>query len=280
MWDSRAWSGKRGTKVESGETKVLDREFMWRCFLTSHFFKSAGRKEPLKYQTETFLQKPIPFTQEGALWTTNEGKKKLGRGSRWGVMGNFGQGQTIRVVAQETLTSLCSPPTLLCPIKVFSIQTGPISGPEWWLSLLLSGGTVRPITVTARQDLSGTEKERPAIAVLCKMYFWVGMLLFGVGGKSPEDFFLMSVQRVKEGIWRLGLGNGLLGTDSSAPHWVVKASQKLPLLPHICQVHSKSSQIYKSTLDQQKMPYIQCGKQPRPPNMVVCFYLPTQQEKL
>lgn len=34
----------------------------------------------------------------------------MGRGSRWGVMGNFGQGQTIRVVAQETLTSVWSTP--------------------------------------------------------------------------------------------------------------------------------------------------------------------------
>lgn len=89
------------------------------------------------------------------------------------------------------------------------------------MSLLLSGGTVRPITVTARQDLSGTEKERPAIATAVQNVLLGGHVAvwgFGEGGESPEDFFLMSVQRVKEGIWCLGLGNGLLGTDSSAPH--------------------------------------------------------------
>lgn len=37
------------------------------------------------------------------------------RGSRRGVMGNFGQGQTIRAVAQETLTSLCSTPRPALP---------------------------------------------------------------------------------------------------------------------------------------------------------------------
>lgn len=57
-------------------------------------------------------------------------------------------------------------------------------------------------------------------AAPCEMYFWVGVLLLGVGwgGESREDSFLMSVPWVKEGIGCLGLGNGLLGTDSSAPH--------------------------------------------------------------
>lgn len=71
-------------------------------------------------------------------------------GCGWGEMGDYGQGQTIWVVSQETLTSLCreapslaTTTTLLCPIKVLSIQTGPISGQEWWLSVLLWGGTVR-----------------------------------------------------------------------------------------------------------------------------------------
>lgn len=195
-------------------------------FFDLAFFPVSQEKSTLEYQNETFMQKPVPFTQDGGLWTTNEGKKKK-EGVVGGVLlGTLGRDRQSEWFPRRHWLLWAAPPTLLCPIKVFSGQTRPISGLEWWLSLPLSGVTVRPITVTARQDLSGTEKERPAITAPCEMYFWVGMLLFGVGGESPENFFLKSVQWVREGIWCLGLGNGLLGTDSSAPHWVVKASKR------------------------------------------------------
>lgn len=195
-------------------------------FFDLAFSPVSQEKSTLEYQNETFMQKPVPFTQDGGLWTTNEGKKKK-EGVVGGVLlGTLGRDRQSERLPRRHWLLWAAPPTLLCPIKVFSGQTRPIRGLEWWLSLPLSGVTVRPITVTARQDLSGTEKERPAITAPCEMYFWVGMLLFGVGGESPENFFLKSVQWVREGIWCLGLGNGLLGTDSSAPHWVVKASKR------------------------------------------------------
>lgn len=42
--------------------------------------------------------------------------------------------------------------------------------------------------------------------------------VWGRGWGSLEDFFVISLQQVKEGMWCLGLGNGVLETDSSEPH--------------------------------------------------------------
>lgn len=91
----------------------------------------------------------------------------MGRGSRWGVMGNFGQGQTIRVVAQETLTSLCSTPApqpCFTPSKSFQSRQGRSVAQSDGCLFFCLGLQYGPVTVTARQDLSSTEKERAAIA--------------------------------------------------------------------------------------------------------------------
>lgn len=139
----------------------------------------------------------------------------MGRGSRWGVMGNFGQGQTIRVVAQETLTSLCSTPHPALPHQsLFS----PDRADQWPRVMVVSSFVWRYSTAhhcdgSTRPERDRKRKARHRSAVQNLLLGghvavwrggWVG------GGESPEDFFLMSVQRVKEGIWCLGLGNGLL----------------------------------------------------------------------
>lgn len=45
-------------------------------FFDLTFFVLSQEKNTLKYQTETYMQKPVPFTRGGDLWTTKEGKRK------------------------------------------------------------------------------------------------------------------------------------------------------------------------------------------------------------
>lgn len=134
-------------------------------------------------------------------------------------MGNFGQGQTIRVVAQETLTSLCSTPHPALPHQsLFS----PDRADQWPRVMVVSSFVWRYSTAhhcdgSTRPERVRKRKARHHTAVQ-NVLLGGHVAVWGGGCESPEDFFLMSVQRVKEGIWCLGLGNGLLGTDSSAPH--------------------------------------------------------------
>lgn len=145
----------------------------------------------------------------------------MGRGSKWGVIGNFGQGQTIRVVAQETLTSLSSTPYSALPHQSLF---RPDKADQWPRVMVVSSfvwcySTAHHCDGSTRPERSRKREARHRSAVRNVLLgghvvVWGG----GWGGKSPENFFLKSVQWVREGIWCLGLGNGLFGTDSSAPH--------------------------------------------------------------
>lgn len=127
--------------------------------------------------------------QEGALWTTNEGKNRMGRGSWWGVMGNFGQGQTIRAVAQETLTSLCSkPPPRFAPSKSFQSRQGRSVAQSDGCLFFCLAVQYGPSLWRLDKTWAGQKNKGPAIAARCKIYFWVGVLLLGVLGESPRGF--------------------------------------------------------------------------------------------
>lgn len=141
-------------------------------------------------------------------------------------MGNLGQGQTIRVVAQETLTSLCSTDPPASPHQsLFS----PDRADQWPRVMVVSSFVRRYSTARHCDGLTRPERLRGG-----RGDFWVGM----EGGDPKRVFFLMSVRQVKEGIRCLGLGNGLPETDSSAPPLSCqKPAKELPLLPHICQLH-------------------------------------------
>lgn len=80
-------------------------------FLTTHCFKSTKRKAPSSTRLRHSCWSQFPLPRKKPCEQPMKGRKKMGRGrGRWGAMGNFRQGQTIRVVAQETLTSVCSTP--------------------------------------------------------------------------------------------------------------------------------------------------------------------------
>lgn len=101
------------------------------------------------------------------------------------VMGNFGQGQTIEVVSQETLTCLCK-----CPLPALPHQSlfSP-DRPDQWPRVMVVSSFVCLYSTAHHCDGStrpGWVTETPAVAELCKMYFWVGMLLvFGDWGLNP-----------------------------------------------------------------------------------------------
>lgn len=159
-------------------------------------------------------------------------------------MGNLRQGQTISVVAQETLTSLCCAPHPALPHQsLFSPDRA-----DQWPRVMVVSSFVRPYSKARHYDSSTrpeedrgeSKKNLPSHSCAKCTFGWACCCLGrrGEGGESPEHFFLMSMQRVKEGMWCLGLGNGLLGTDSSAPIELSKIAKAHSLLPHICQVHS------------------------------------------
>lgn len=70
------------------------------------------------------------------------------------------------------------------------------------MSLPLCAVTVRPVTVTARQDLSETEKERPRHPTAAQNVLLGGhvvVLSEAEGCESLEDFILMWMQQVGGG---------------------------------------------------------------------------------
>lgn len=147
----------------------------------------------------------------------------------------------------DTNFSVHHPPPhpILGPVKVFSVQTG-----RWWLSPLLSGSPVQYVSSPmAGQDLGRTDTDRPDTKLLHKMYFWVGTLLFSLGGAAvgvnPRRSSLQrqcSGSKWGYGVW--GLGMACLGRIHQHPIELSKPAKEFPLLPHICQVPgSKSSQI-------------------------------------
>lgn len=151
-------------------------------------------------------------------------------------MRNSGQGQTIRVVSQETLTSLCReplrppqlpPPPCFAPSKSFQSRQGrSVAQSDGCLSFC-EAVQYGPSLWRLDKTWEAQPKKGPAVQPLCQMYFWVGMLLFGVGsffgvwGAKPPRVFLSKVsaagQRGGYGVW--GLGNGLFCWDGfiSAP---------------------------------------------------------------
>lgn len=110
------------------------------------------------------------------------------------------------------------------------------------MSLLLSGGTVRPITVTARQDLSETEKEKARHRRAVQNVLLGGQVAVcgGAGGRIPRGFLSNVSAAGQRGDMVSGMA--CLGRIHQRPIDLSKLAKELPLLPHICQVYfSKKS---------------------------------------
>lgn len=69
MLGGSVYSREDCKEILIGKTEVF------RMFFDLTFFVLTQEKKTLKYQTETNVQKPVPFTQGGDLSTTIEGKK-------------------------------------------------------------------------------------------------------------------------------------------------------------------------------------------------------------
>lgn len=189
-------------------------------FFDLAFFPVSQEKSTLEYQNETFMQKPVPFTQDGGLWTTNEGKKKKGRGSRWGVIGNFGQGQTIGVVAQETLTSLSSTPHSALPHQSLF---RPDKADQWPRVMVVSSFVWRYSTAhhcdgSTRPEWNRKREARHHSAV--RNVLLGGHVVVWGGGRIPREF-LSKVSAVGQrgdmvsGAWEWPAWDGFISTPLS-----------------------------------------------------------------
>lgn len=115
----------------------------------------------------------------------------MGRGSRWGVMGNFRQGQTIRVVAQETLTSLWSTPHPALPHQsLFS----PDRADQWPRVMVVSSFVWRYSTAHHCDGSTRPERDRKRKAchrnrcAKCTFGWACCCLGFWGGGRIPRGF--------------------------------------------------------------------------------------------
>lgn len=111
-------------------------------------------------------------------------------------MGNFGQGQTIRVVAQETLTSLCSPPSST-PHPALPHQSlfSPDRADQWPRVMVVSSFVWRYSTAHHCDGSTRPERDRKRKACHCSavqnvlLGGHVAVWAEGVwGGRIPRGF--------------------------------------------------------------------------------------------
>lgn len=246
--------GKKRFREEKGS--VSQREFMWGCFLTwLSLSESTSRKAPSSTQTGFFCWvRGVLFTQEAALWTTNEGKEKNEeRGLCMGFDGGLWAGTDNRSGFPGDTN--------------FSVQGSPLPGyhhhpalphqspfspdrADQWPRVMVVCPFVRWYSMARHCDGSTrpkccSQRKVPPSNHYAKCTFGgAGCCLGGFFFLPLEYSFLKSVQQVKKGIrciggrmdWGLGIGC-FVGTDTLVPHWVVRRSQSTwHILLCICQV--------------------------------------------